>query len=103
MEYLQKLNRGDPKVDIGVIKDPAKRDPIVRVQMAADMPASERPSIQVTDTTSKEFADYKTQRRNPAPEFYKRPARNLDICGFNAPVQRTPEPTPRKAGGKGKS
>ena len=42
-------------------------DPIVRVQMAADMPKAERPSIQVTDTTSKEFADYKAQRRNPAP------------------------------------
>ena len=37
MQYLQKLNRGDPKVESGVIQDPARRDPIVRVQMAADM------------------------------------------------------------------
>ncbi|MCE9521867.1 MAG: peptidylprolyl isomerase [Alphaproteobacteria bacterium] len=88
MQYLQKLNRGDPTVESGVIQDAAKRDPIVRVQMAADMAKSERPSIQVTDTTSKEFADYKAQRRNPAPEFYKNPSPNLDICAFNAPVLR---------------
>ena len=88
MQYLQKLNRGDPKVESGVIQDASKRDPIVRVQMAADMPAAERPSIQVTDTTSAAFADYKAQRRNPAPEFYKKPSSNLDICAFNAPAGR---------------
>ena len=91
MQYLQKLNRGDPKVESGVIQDASKRDPIVRVQLAADMPRNERPRMQVMDTMSKGFADYKAQRRNPAPDFYKRPAANLDICAFNAPVQPTPE------------
>lgn len=90
MQYLQKLNRGDPKVDSGVIKDPAKRDPIVRMQIAADMPKGERPAMQVLDTLSKGFAEYKAQRRNPAPDFYKRVAPNLDICAFNAPVQPKP-------------
>ena len=100
MQFVQKLNRGDPKVESGVIQDAAKRDAIVRVQMAADMAPAERPRIQVTDTTSKEFEDYKTQRRNPAPDFYKRPAANLDICAFNAPVQRASEPprTKKKRG-----
>lgn len=88
MQHIQKLNRGDPKVDSGVIKDEAKRDPILRVRMAADIDRSDRPSIQVMDTTSKEFEDFKAQRRNPAPDFYKRVAKNLDICAFNAPVQR---------------
>ncbi len=88
MQYVQKLNRGDPKIENGVIQDASKQDPIVRVQIAADMPRAERPSIQVTDTTSKAFAEYKAQRRNPAPDFYKRPAANLDICAFNAQVQR---------------
>jgi peptidylprolyl isomerase len=95
MQFLQKLNRGDPKVDAGVIKDPAKRDAIVRVQMAADMARAERPWIQVADTTSKAFADFKAQRRNPAPDFYKRPAANLDICAFNAQVQPASEPKPK--------
>src|SRR5262249_12789024 len=42
MQFVQKLNRGDPKVESGVIQDVSKRDPIVRAQMAADMPRSER-------------------------------------------------------------
>ena len=95
MQYVQKLNRGDPKVESGVIQDAAKRDAIMRVQMTADMEESERPRIQVADTASKEFADYKAQRRNPAPDFYKRPAANLDICAFNAQVQRGDE-VPRR-------
>jgi peptidylprolyl isomerase len=96
MQYVQKLNRGDPKVESGVIQDASKRDAIVRVQMAADMEAGERPWMQVTDTTSKEFEDYKAQRRNPAPDFYKRPAANLDICAFNAQVQHASEPAQKK-------
>ncbi len=96
MQYVQKVNRGDPKVDSGVIKDAAKRDPIVRMQMAADMPRGEQPRVQVTDTTSKEFEAYKEQRRNPAPDFYKKVAKNLDICAFNAPVQLAAERKSRR-------
>jgi peptidylprolyl isomerase len=91
MQHFQKLNRGDPKVDSGVIKDESKRDPILRVRMAADMPSGERPRIQVMDTASKAFEAFKAQRRNPAPDFYKRVAKNLDICAFNAPVQHEGE------------
>jgi peptidylprolyl isomerase len=87
MQFIQKLNRGDPKVESGVIQDAAKRDPILRVQIAADMPPADRPRVQVMDTMSKQFKDYKDQRRNPAPEFYKRPSPHLDICAFNAPMR----------------
>jgi len=87
MQYLQKLNRGDPKVESGVIQDPARRDPIVRVQMAADMPEAERPRVQVMDPTSTAFSAFKAQRRNPAPDFYKRVSPNLDICAFNTPIR----------------
>ncbi len=102
MQYVQKLNRGDPKVDSGVIKEESKRDSIERVRMAADMSGSDRPRIEVMDTTSKEFADFKAQRRNPAPDFYKRVAKNLDICAFNAPVKHFGEkaaeiPAPARA------
>jgi peptidylprolyl isomerase len=102
MQYVQKLNRGDPKVDSGVIKEESKRDPILRARMASDMPSSERPRIEVMDTTSKAFEDFKAQRRNPAPDFYKRVAKNLDICAFNAPIKHVGEkaasaPAPRTA------
>ncbi|MEQ1756497.1 MAG: peptidylprolyl isomerase [Micropepsaceae bacterium] len=94
MQYLQKLNRGDPKVDSGVIQDASKRDPIVRMQMAADILERDRPRVQVMDTTSSAFAEYKAQRRNPAPDFYKRVSPNLDICAFNAPVRLGKDITP---------
>jgi len=87
MQHLQKLNRGDPKVDSGVIQDAARRDAIVKVQMAADMAEAERPRVQVMDPTSKAFSAFKEQRRNPAPEFYKKAPPNLDICAFNAPLR----------------
>ena len=87
MAFVQKLNRGDPKVDSGVIQDPARRDGIVRVQLAADIPEAERPRVQVMDPTSKAFTEFKAQRKNPAPDFYKRVAPNLDICGFSTPVR----------------
>lgn len=87
MQYLQKLNRGDPKVESGVIQDAARRDAIVKVQMAADMAEAERPRVQVMDPTSKAFSEFKEQRRNPAPEFYKKVSPNLDICAFNAPLR----------------
>ena len=74
-----------------IVKDASKRDPIVRAQMAADMAPGERPRVQVMDTGSNEFSDFKAQRRNPAPDFYKRVAPNLDICAFNAPVQHPGE------------
>ncbi len=93
MQFIQKLNRGDPKVESGVIQDAEKRDPIIRVQMAADLLEADRPRIQVMDTMSNSFKDYKAQRRNPAPEFYKRPSHNLDICAFNAPVRQGKEIT----------
>ncbi len=89
MQYLQKLNRGDAKVEGGVIQDAAKRDRILRVQMAADMDIDERPCIEVMNTLSATFEDLKTRRRNPAPEFYVRKPSGLDISSFNVPIQHS--------------
>lgn len=86
MQYLQKLERGDPDVDNGVIGDKSKRDPIVRMRLAADLPAAERPSFQVLRTDSKTFADSVEARRHPTSPFYfRKPPPVLDIC--TVPVQ----------------
>jgi peptidylprolyl isomerase len=86
MQYLQKLERGDPDVDAGVIQDVAKRDPIVRMQLVSDMAPKDRPHWQVLRTDSATFADMVEKRRHPAPEFYHRPPLpNLDVC--SVPVQ----------------
>lgn len=88
MQYLQKLERGDPDVDSGVIADVSKRDPIIHMTLASDLPAKDRPHYQVMRTDSAAFAALKDGKRHPAPEFYHHgPFPNLDICGFSVPVR----------------
>ncbi|MBS0276464.1 MAG: peptidylprolyl isomerase [Proteobacteria bacterium] len=91
MEYLQKLNRGNPDVDSGVIPDAAKRDPILHMILASDLPEKDRPHYQVMRTDSAAFAALLASKRKPAPEFYHRPGGfpNLDICGVSAPVRQS--------------
>jgi peptidylprolyl isomerase len=89
LQYLQKLERGDPDVDSGVIADLARRDPIIRMRIAADMPAAERPSFQVLRTESKSFAGAVEARRHPTSPFYfRKPPPVLDICGVPVGVRR---------------
>jgi peptidylprolyl isomerase len=89
MQYVQKLTRGDPAADSGVIQDSAKRDKILSLRIAVDLPKSERPYYQVMRTTSAAFAKWKAERINPAPGFYVRqPPKILDVCLAPAPVRR---------------
>ncbi len=90
MQYLQKLERGDPDIDSGVIADVHKRDPIIRMRIAADIPAKDRPAYQVIRTESKTFSDALELRRHPTSPFYfRKPPPVLDICGVPVAVKRT--------------
>jgi cyclophilin family peptidyl-prolyl cis-trans isomerase len=89
MQYVQKLNRGNPDVAQGVIQNRKDQDTILRVRLAADLPPAERPHFQVMKTESPSFAAKKAQRLNPAPDFYhRRPPQVLDLCNTPAPVRR---------------
>ena len=89
MQYVQKLNRGNPDVAQGVIPDRKDQDTILRVRLAADLPPAERPHFQVMKTESPSFAAKKAQKLNPAPDFYhRRPPQILDLCNTPAPVRR---------------
>ena len=91
MQLVQKLNRGDADVDQGVIGDVSKRDPIIRMTLASELPAKDRPHYQVLRTDSATFAGLLEQRRHPPAEFYHRPpSPNLDICGVPLPVRLRP-------------
>jgi peptidylprolyl isomerase len=88
MQFLQKLNRGDADVAAGVIGDAAKRDPIISMSLASELPEKKRPHYQVLRTDSPTFADKLEQARHPPREFYHRPASpNLDVCGVPLPVR----------------
>jgi len=91
MQFVQKLNRGDADVDEGVIGDVAKRDPIIRMTLASQLPEKDRPHYQVQRTESSTFAGLVQQRRHPPTEFYHRPpSPNLDICGVPLPARLKP-------------
>ena len=91
MQYLQKLSRGVPDIDNGVIQDPSKRDPIVKMRIAADMPEKDRPKFAVLRTESAAFAQVKEERRNPTSPFYfRKPPPILDICLTPVAVKRLP-------------
>jgi peptidylprolyl isomerase len=91
MQYLQKLNRGDPDVESGVIADVGSRDPIIHMSLASQLPEQGRAHYQVLRTDSHSFAGKLEQRRHPPQEFYHRPpSRNLDICGVPVPVRLGP-------------
>ena len=81
MQYLQKLQRGDPDVDAGVIQKPMKPDPILRMRIAADIPEKERPSFAVERTNTPAFEKVKEERRHPTSPFYfRKPPPILDVC-----------------------
>jgi peptidylprolyl isomerase len=81
MEYLQKLSRGNPELNSGVIADEKKRDSIIRMSIAADLPVKNRPSFEVIKTESVFFAASKEKKRRPGTDFLVRPPPPiLDIC-----------------------
>jgi peptidylprolyl isomerase len=87
MQFVQKLERGDPAVEAGVIQDKAKQDAIVHMTLASDVPGA--PAYEVMRTDTKAFAAWKAERRNPAPDFYRaHPAHILDICQVSVPARK---------------
>lgn len=90
LQYIQKLERGDPDVDAGVIQDMKKQDPILRVRMAADLPAAEQPHFQVMRTESPAFAAKKEEKRNiTSGFFFRKPPAVLDVCLMAVSVKRS--------------
>lgn len=89
MQFVQKLERGDPAVKAGVIQDVSRRDKILRFEIAADLPKKKRPHYQVMRTDTKSFAKWKDERIDPAPGFYVRtPPKILDVCLAPVPVRQ---------------
>lgn len=95
MQYVQKLKRGVRAIESGVIQAPEVGDEILSMTVAADMADAIRPKYQVQAVPSQAFEDAKTEKRVREEDFfYRKPPEILDICGFEVPVQKTPEAAP---------
>ena len=86
MDRLSTLPRGTEA--LGFYKDKAQYVPIASVRIAADMPAADRPSYEVMDTSSATFADYLKLRANRHDSFYDVPAGGVDVCNVQVPVRK---------------
>ena len=85
MELLSALPRGP--APMGFYADPGQRTAIRSIQRATDVPAAQRPPLQVLRTESTTFADVVEARRNRVDDFYKRPAGHIDLCNIAVPVR----------------
>ena len=86
IETLTALRRGTG--DLGFYTDPKQHTAIVRVRIAADMPASERPRFEVMRSDAPSFARYLDARANRRDAFFVRPAGGIDLCNAPVPVRR---------------
>lgn len=89
MQYIQKLNRGDRSVASGVIQDQKRRDEIISMRVASDMPADARPAYEVMVTPSDAFAIYKTSKKIRNEKFfYRHPPEVIEACTVVAPARK---------------
>ena len=85
MEYLSGLPRGTGP--LGFYEKPEQRTAIVSVALAADLPAAQRPAVEVLRTDSRSFAALIEAKRNRVDAFYTRPAGKIDLCSISVPTR----------------
>ena len=91
MPLLSGLPRGPEPM--GFYTKPQQRVTIASVRLAADMPAKDRPAIQVLRTDSASFAALVEAKRNGHNAFYPKAAGKVDLCSIDVPV-REAKPAP---------
>jgi len=88
MPLLAAMPRG-PK-PMGFYKDPAQRTTIQSVKLASDLPADQRPALEVLRTDSPSFTALIDARRHGHNDFYPTPVGKLELCNMEAPVREKP-------------
>jgi peptidylprolyl isomerase len=86
MSLLSSLPRGTGE-GLGLYEKPEQRVPIVRVRLAADVPASERVRLYVLRTDSPSFQAILEWRRHRHDDWYKVSAGRVDVCNVPIPVR----------------
>lgn len=85
LEYVQQLRRGYG--ESGVIQSKENYNPIQSIRVAADLPASEQPTLEVMRTDSESFQQLiRARASRPEDWFYERPD-YVDVCGVIPPVR----------------
>ena len=94
MPLLSGLPRGAEPM--GFYTKPAQRIGIESVRLAADIPAKDRPALEVLRTDSPTFAALVDAKRNGRNAFYTLPAGKVDLCSIDVPVREATAATTTK-------
>ena len=85
MPLLSSLPRGTGPM--GFYAKPAQQIGIQSIHLASDMPAGQRPAIEVLRTDSKTFNALVDAKRNRRDAFYTVPTGKIDICSIDVPTR----------------
>lgn len=88
VERLSSLPRGP--APMGMYGDAARNVGIERISLASEMPAAERPSFQVLNTSGATFTQIMQLRTNRTDAFYQTAPTGIDLCAAGVPVRKTP-------------
>lgn len=88
VELLSALPRG--RGDMGFYVAPQTGVPIVSLRVAADVPATERSSVEVLRTDSVLFRTVLNERRNRREAWFKFNPAHIDLCNIPLPVRSAP-------------
>jgi peptidylprolyl isomerase len=87
MELLSALPRGG--ANMGFYDKPEQRTAIQRVRLLAEVPAAERPNLQVLKTSSATWTQLVDLRRNRGGWYVRNP-RHVDVCSLSVPTRPAP-------------
>jgi peptidylprolyl isomerase len=85
IERLSTLPRGTEA--LGFYGRAEERHPIRRVRVAKDLPAAERPALEVIRTDTVTFEALVESRRNRKDDWTKVPAGHVELCNVPLPVR----------------
>ena len=92
MDNLSALPRGHGP--LGFYARPRDRTPILDIRVAADLPAAQRPNIEILRTDGPTFQSLLEATRNRHDAFYVTPPGKVDICAVPVPVRDLYDVTP---------
>jgi cyclophilin family peptidyl-prolyl cis-trans isomerase len=90
MDKLSALPRGHGP--LGFYAHPKDRTPILDIRVAADLPPTQRPNIEILQTRSPTFQRLLEATRNRHDAFYITPPGKVDICAVRVPVRDLSKP-----------
>ena len=85
IEYMAALPRGTAQM--GMYDKPEQLVGIKSVKLMADLPADQRPKLEILKTSSKTWKELVEMRRNPPDEFHVYKANFTNVCSLNVPTR----------------